>query len=303
MHSGTTISNAPEWLYGRKHKGDKVKKILISAVLILIICTQANAAGKGGFVLLASTIGPVDSGVIDALEQGFLKDTGITVRHISAGTGAALDIARKCQVDILIVHAKELEDKFVADGFGTERMALMYNDFVIVGTAADPACIKGMKSASEAFTAIAGKNAKFLTRGDKSGTNIAELAIWKKAGIVPQGAWYFKGLKGEKGNTETLKEASDEHAYTIIDRATWLGAGKETKLEVLVEGDEALINHISVIPVNPAKCKDVSAKDALSFAAWLTAPDKGQKIIKTFGADKYGQALFVPESKAYLKNK
>jgi tungstate transport system substrate-binding protein len=171
-----------------------------------------------------------------------------------------------------------------------------------VGTAADPAGIKGMKSASEAFTAIAGRNVKFLTRGDKSGTNIAELAIWKKAGIVPQGAWYFKGLKGEKGNTETLKEASDEQAYTIIDRATWLGAGKETKLVVLVEGDDALINHISVIPVNSAKCKAINAKDALTFAVWLTDLAKGQKIIKTFGADKYGQALFVPESKAYLKN-
>ncbi len=280
-----------------------MKKILISAFFILVIYTQTVAAGNSGFVLLASTIGPVDSGIIDVLEQGFLKDTGITVRHISAGTGAALDIARKCQVDIVLVHAKELEDKFIAEGFGTERMPLMYNDFVIVGPTADPAGIKGMKTASEAFTAIAGKNVKFLTRGDKSGTNVAELAIWKKAGIVPQGAWYFKGLKGDLGNTATLKEASDGQAYTIIDRATWLGAGKETNLVILVEGDEALINHISIIPVNQDKCKDVNSKDALTFAAWLTDPDKGQKIIKTFGVDKYGQALFVPESKAYIKNK
>jgi tungstate transport system substrate-binding protein len=298
------ISKTRAWLSGLKNKGDNMKKIIIPAILILILCAQTAAAENSGFVLLASTIGPVDSGVIDALEQGFKKDTGITVRHVSAGTGAALDIARKCQVDIVIVHAKELEDIFVADGFGTERMPLMYNDFVIVGPAADPAHIKGMKSASEAFAAIAGKNIKFLTRGDKSGTNIAELAIWKKAGIVPQGAWYFKGLKGDQGNTATLKEASDEQAYTIIDRATWLGAGKETNLMILVEGDEALINHISVIPVNQAKCKDVNSKDARAFALWLTDPDKGQKIIKAFGADKYGQALFVPESKAYLnKNK
>lgn len=277
-----------------------MKKILIPAVFIFILCAQTVAAENSGFLLMASTIGPVDSGVIDALEQGFKKDTGITVRHISAGTGAALDIARKCQVDIVIVHAKELEDKFVADGFGTERMPLMYNDFVIIGPASDPAGIKGMKSAAQAFSTIAEKNAKFLTRGDKSGTNVAELAIWKKAGITPQGSWYYKGLKGDQGNTATLKEASDEQAYTIIDRATWLGAGKETKLVILVEGDEVLINHISVIPVSQAKCKDVNTKDAAAFALWLTDPGKGQKIIKTFGADKYGQPLFVPESRAYL---
>jgi tungstate transport system substrate-binding protein len=268
---------------------------------LLLLYSNVGASSDKGFILMASTIGPVDSGIVDVLENEFFRETGITVRHISAGTGAALDIARKCQVDIVLVHAKELEDKFVAEGYGIERMPLMYNDFVIVGPADDPAGIKGMKNAAEAFSTIAAKNARFLTRGDKSGTNIAEIAIWKKTGIEPKGDWYVKGLKGDKGNTATLIEASDNQAYTIIDRATWLGAGKDTKLSILVEGDEALINHISIIAVNPIKCAGVNSKDALRFALWLTAPDKGQKIIKTYGTDKYGQALFVPESKAYLK--
>lgn len=279
-------------------------KIVLCFLILAFVYSPSSA--DNNFVLMASTIGPVDSGVVDALENEFFKDTGIIVRHVSAGTGAALDMARNCQIDIVLVHAKELEDKFISQGYGTTRMPLMYNDFVIVGPAEDPAGIKGMKSAASAFEKIQKNQSKFLTRADKSGTNIAEMNVWKIAGITPAGAWYVKGEKGAQGNTATLIETSDIQAYTIIDRATWLAAGSKTKLSVLVEGDEVLINHISIIPVSAKKCSSVNDISALKFAKWLTDVSSGQRIIEVFGKDKYGQPLFVPESEAYkslIKNK
>ena len=156
-------------------------------------------AQSSGFILLSSTIGPIDSGIVDLLENEFEKDTGIRVRHVGAGTGAALEIAKKGNVDLVMVHAKSLEEKFVQEGFGTERIDLMYNDFVIVGPASDPAGIRGMKSATEALKRISEKGAPFITRGDKSGTHVAEMEVWQKAGIKPQGSWYITYEKGAEG--------------------------------------------------------------------------------------------------------
>jgi tungstate transport system substrate-binding protein len=248
---------------------------------------------------MASTIGPIDSGVIDALENAFEKETGIRVRHVGAGTGAALDIAKQGAVDVVLAHAKALEEKFVAEGFGTERVPLMYNDFVIVGPASDPAGIKGMKNALEALKTLAAKSAPFISRGDKSGTHVAEMDLWTKTGLKPAGAWYQVYAKGAEGNTSTLLFTDAQNSYTVIDRASYLGIRDKIKLTVLVEGDEVLLNHISVIPVNPAKFSAVRAKDAAAYIAWLTAADKGQKLIADFGKDKYGQALFIPESKEW----
>lgn len=267
--------------------------------LFLFFPTLLTAADGGKFLLLASTIGPIDSGIVGALEDQFEKATGIRVRHVGAGTGAAMDIARKCNIDLVMVHAKSLEEKFVSEGFGTERVALMYNDFVIVGPPEDPAGIKGMKTATEALKTIAAKGTPFVSRGDKSGTHVAELELWSKAGIKPAGPWYNVYAKGSEGNVPTLRYTDQQKAYTVIDRATFLGLQKEIKLAVLVEKDEALLNYISLIPVNPKKCGKVNYGDAMSFVKWLTDPAKGQLIIRDFGKDRYGSPLFFPNSKEW----
>jgi len=277
-----------------------MKKVFIFVVLSLCVWVPyAHGAETKGFLLMASTIGPIDSGIVDALENQFEKETGIRVRHVGAGTGAALDIARKCNVDLVMVHAKTLEEKFVSEGYGTERIPLMYNDFVIVGPADDPAGIKGMKTATEVLKVIAMKGAPFVSRGDKSGTHVAELELWGKAGINPSGVWYTIYEKGAEGNVSTLLYTDQKGAYTVIDRAAYLAVQDKIKLLVLVEGDEALLNHISLIPINPQKCSRANYKDAMTFVAWLASPKKGQKIIAGFGKDKYGMPLFVPESKAW----
>jgi len=270
----------------------------ISVVLLcsLLLSPSLSLAQDNKFILMASTIGPIDSGIIDVLENQFEKEIGIRVRHVGAGTGAALDIARQGNVDLVLVHAKSLEEKFVAEGFGTERVALMYNDFVIVGPQSDPAGIKGMKSALEALKRISQKEVTFVTRGDRSGTHVAEMDLWQKAGIKPQGSWYYTCPRGAEGNVPTLRHTDKMEAYTLIDRATVLAMQKEIKLVVLVEKDEALLNFISLIPVNPQKLPKVNYIDSMKFVKWLTSPEKGQQIIADFGKDKYGAPLFFANS-------
>ena len=275
--------------------------VLIALILLLLIPGLIRADG-GGFILLASTIGPIDAGIVSALEDPFEKETGIRVRHVGAGTGAALDIAKKGTVDLVMVHARSLEEKFVKEGYGTMRIPLMYNDFVIVGPTEDPAGIKGMKSANEALKAISGKGIPFISRGDKSGTHVAEMELWGKAGIKPSGAWYKIYEKGAEGNAPTLRYTDQQKAYTVIDRATYLSMKGQIKLAILVEGDEALLNYISLIPVNPQKFPQVNAKDTKAFVQWLTSPANGQKIIRDFGKDKYGSPLFFPNSDEWRKH-
>lgn len=258
-----------------------------------------SLAESSNFILMSSTIGPIDSGIVSVLEDNFEKETGVRVRHVGAGTGAALNIARKGNVDLVMVHAKSLEEKFVKEGFGTQRVDLMYNDFVIVGPKDDPAGIKGKKSAGEALRDISKKNVTFITRGDKSGTHVAEMLLWEKAGIKPSSPWYVVYEKGSEGNVSTLHYADQKKAYTVIDRATYLSIKDQIQLDILVEGDEALLNYISLIPVNPAKFPKVNEEDTAKFVKWLTSPDKGQAIIKDYGKDKYGSPLFFPNSKEW----
>ncbi len=273
-------------------------KRLIAVVALLSICTTSAFAEKG-FIMLASTIGPIDAGIVSALEDRFEKETGIRVRHVGAGTGEALKISEKGSIDLVMVHAKSLEETFVAAGFGTERIPFMYNDFVIVGPSSDPAGIRGMKAATEALKQIAEKSSPFVTRGDKSGTHVAELELWTKAGVKPAGAWYKVYEKGSEGNVPTLRFTSDAGSYTLIDRATYLSIQKEIKLEILVEGDEALLNRISLIPVNQRKFPKVNSADVALFVRWLTSPIKGQKIVAEFGKERFGAALFFPDSKEW----
>jgi tungstate transport system substrate-binding protein len=280
-------------------------KIFIGKFVVLLVVlwsSLALAANGDKFIFLSSTIGPIDAGIVSALEDQFEKDTGIRVRHVGAGTGAALDIARKGAIDLVLVHAKSLEEKFIADGFGTERIPLMYNDFVIVGPASDPAAIKGTKLVTEALKKIMDSGSLFISRGDKSGTHVAEMELWGKAGIKPAGSWYAVYEKGAEGNVPTLKYTNQKDAYTVIDRATYISIKDQIKLVVLVEGDEVLMNYISLIPVNPAKFPTVNAKDTMTFVKWLTSSKKGQLIIRDFGKDKYGAPLFFPNSLEWQKS-
>jgi tungstate transport system substrate-binding protein len=246
-------------------------------------------------ILLASTIGPIDAGIVGALEEAFTKKTGIAVEHTGAGTGQALKMAETGKYDLVLVHAKALEDKFVAEGFGTKRYDLMYNDFVILGPATDQAKIRGMKDAAAALREIARAGGPFVTRGDRSGTHVKELEVWKKAGIDPLGAWYQVFEQGNKGNAPTLAFANDKQAYTIMDRATYITMKSKISLQVLVERDDILLNYITLIPVNPAKFPQVRSAEATQFVEWLQGRE-AQTIIRDFGKDKYGEPLFFPNS-------
>jgi tungstate transport system substrate-binding protein len=279
----------------------KKQSVVILLALALLIPGGAHAA-NGEFVLLASTIGPIDAGIVGALEDQFEKDTGIRVRHVGAGTGAALKMAEGGQFDLVLAHAKALEETFVRDGFGTERIPLMYNDFVIVGPAADPAGIKGMKTAAEALKTISAKGVTFISRGDNSGTHVAEMDLWAKAGIKPSGPWYVVYEIGATGNVPTLKYTDEKTAYTVIDRATYLSIRNQIGIGILVENDEAMLNFMSLIPVNTVKFPRVNKAAATQFVQWLTAPEKGQAIIRDFGKDKYGAPLFFPNSDAWRKS-
>ena len=282
-----------------------MSRCTVSKLVLLVLCClwTTVAQAEKGFILLASTIGPIDAGIVTALEDGFEKETGIRVRHVGAGTGEALKIAEKGTVDLVMVHARSLEEKFIAAGFGTERIPFMYNDFVIVGPSSDPAGVRGMKSATGALRKIAEKSAPFVTRGDKSGTHVAEMELWGKAGLKPAGAWYKTYEKGSEGNVPTLRFTSASGAYTLIDRATYLSIQKEIKLEILVESDEALLNRISLIPVNPQKFPRVNHEDVALFVQWLSSPAKGQKIVAEFGRERFGAPLFFPDSKEWNQRK
>jgi len=272
---------------------------LMFSFCFVLSCSSLGKPQTNKFILLSSTIGPIDAGIVGLLENEFEKDTGIRVRHVGSGTGAALDIARKGNVDLVLVHAKSLEEKFVGEGYGTERIDLMYNDFVIVGPASDPAGIKGMKPATEGLKKISEKKVTFISRGDKSGTHVAEMQLWQKAGMKPSGSWYVIYEKGAMGNVPTLRYTDEKNAYTVIDRATYLTLKGEIKLDILAERDEALLNYITLIPVNPKKFPKVNYDDTMVFVKWLTSPEKGQKIIRDFGKDKYGSPLFFPNSKEW----
>ena len=283
-----------------------MKRIFIGGWwLLLCFCLSCAGTGKpqatqrDNFILLSSTIAPIDAGIVGALEEAFEKDTGIQVRHIGSGTGTTLELAKNGSIDLVLVHAKTLEEKFVNEGFGTERIPLMYNDFVIMGPADDPAGIKGMKKATDALNRIAETQSLFISRGDNSGTHVAEMELWGKAGRKPAGSWYTVYEKGSAGNGPTLRFTSERKAYTVIDRATQITLQKEINLDILVEKDEDLLNYISLIPVSQQKFPQVHYETAMTFVKWLTDPGNGQRIISDFGKDKYGAPLFFANSREW----
>ncbi len=257
--------------------------------------TKAAAPAKPANpeLILATTTSTQDSGLLDVLIPMFEKSTGYTVKTIAVGSGQAMSMGQRGEADVLLVHAPDSEKKFVADGFGVNRQLVAHNDFIIIGPPDDPAKIKGMKGAGDALKKIADAKALFASRGDNSGTDQLEKKLWKALGTDPKGqSWY---QETGQGMGATLNVAAEKKGYTISDRATYLAQKSKLGLDILVEGDAALLNIYHVIEVNPAKFPKVNAEGAKSFAGFMVAKDT-QDAIGKFGADKYGQPLFFADA-------
>ena len=259
------------------------------AVMAPAALAQSGPAAQRGVVILSTTTSTLDSGLLDVLVPLFEKHTGLSVKTISVGTGQALALAGRGEADVSLVHAPALERQYVSEGKLQNRRLVMYNDFLIAGPADDPAGVKGLR-ASAALARIADKQARFVSRGDKSGTHLLEQALWKEAGVAPRAPWY---IESGQGMGATLGIASDRRAYVLTDRATWLAFQKRIDLPILVEKDRALLNVYSVLEVNPANGPRVNTAGGRAFADFMVAPET-QRAIAAFGVDKYGQPLFVP---------
>lgn len=243
-------------------------------------------------VILATTTSTQDSGLLDVLVPLFEKKTGYTVKTIAVGTGQALSMGARGEADVVLAHAPELELKYAAEGSLINRRRVMHNDFLLVGPPSDPAGIRGMMKAAEALKKLGERGARFVSRGDHSGTHARELSLWKAAGIAPGGSWY---LETGQGMGATLIIASEKGAYTLTDRATYLAFKKRVQLAVLLEGDAPLLNIYHVMEANPARSPRVNAAGGRAFADFLVSPE-AQAVIKTFGVEKYGQPLFFPDA-------
>lgn len=254
---------------------------------------QAAPAPENPQLKLSTTTSTQDSGLLDAILPVFEEKTGYKVEVIANGTGAAIKLGETGDVDVILVHARAAEDAFVESGFGIDRRDVMYNDFLLIGPADDPAGIKGGTNALEALKKIADSQSTFVSRGDDSGTHKKELAIWKEAGIEPSGSWYNSV---GKGMGDTFRMADEMKGYTLIDRATYLANKGDYSLEAMVEGDKVLFNPYGVIAVNPEKHDNVNYEGATAFIEWLVSAET-QELIGQFGVDEFGQSLFVPDAK------
>ena len=269
--------------------------LFTALALVLAVPTHlpaGEAASKN--IILSTTTSTQDSGLLDILVPLFEKKSGYSVKTVSVGTGQALELAAKGEADVALVHAPSLEKKFVADGKLLNRRLVMFNDFIILGPANDPAQIKSTKSSPkssiDAMKRIAANASQFVSRGDNSGTHNLEKSLWKQAGIEPKGTWY---IESGQGMGATLGIANDRNGYTITDRATYLAYQKRVTLAVLLEGDKPLLNIYSVMEVNPANGPRVNILGGKAFADFIVAPET-QTVIKGYGLEKYGQPLFVP---------
>ncbi len=273
-----------------------MKKIVWLAALLVILGSSAVTAVYGETRLrIASTTSTQNSGLFDAILPVFEKKTGLKVDVVAVGTGAAIEIGKRGDADVVFVHAREQELKAMEEGFFVNRHDVMYNDFILVGPPSDPAKIKGMSLATEALKKIAASGSHFVSRGDRSGTHTKELTLWKKSGLDPAGQkWY---LEVGQGMEKTQRIASEKQAYTLTDRGTWLATRDKDKLElaVLLEGDSSLFNQYGVMAVNPEKQKHVKYKEAMQFVNWIISPE-GQRAVAGF-KDKNGNALFVPNAR------
>jgi tungstate transport system substrate-binding protein len=274
---------------------------LLLALITLFVAACESPTGLNaldqpadkGELVLATTTSTYDSGLLDAILPDFESKTGYKVSVLAVGTGQALALGAAGDADVLLVHAREREDQFVADGNAPFRRDVMYNDFVIIGPANDPAGIRGMETAAAAFAQIAASEAPFVSRGDDSGTHIKEQKFWKLAGVEPAGDWY---QSAGQGMGAVLTIANEQQAYTMSDRSTYLSRLAEgLDLEIMVEGDPSLFNPYGVLPINPELAEGIDAEGALAFVDWITS-EEAQKLIGEYGVETYGKPLFFPNA-------
>ncbi|TPM05134.1 extracellular solute-binding protein [Mesorhizobium sp. B2-3-7] len=265
----------------------------IFSALVVLLMLAGGAPAQDQSIVVASTTSTQDSGLFDHILPLFEKKTGIGVKIVAQGTGQALDTGRRGDADVVFVHAKAQEEKFIEEGFGVKRFDVMYNDFVLVGPKSDPAGVSGTKDIAAALIAIKAKKAAFVSRGDRSGTHSAELGLWKTAGIdieAAGGPWY---KEIGQGMGAALNAAAAMNAYTLSDRGTWLSFKNRGELDIAVEGDKRLFNQYGVMLVNPHKHPSVKVEAGQRFIDWLISPE-GQKAIGEYKID--GQQLFFPNA-------
>ncbi|MBK1659268.1 substrate-binding domain-containing protein [Paracraurococcus ruber] len=268
----------------------RFRRALIAALLLL---PALPAAAQDRFITLASTTSTEQSGLFAHLLPAFTRATGIGVRVVALGTGQALDVGRRGDADVVLVHDRAAEEAWVAEGWGGPRRPIMYNDFVVIGPAGDPAGIAGLTDTAEALRRIAAAKAPFVSRGDRSGTHAAELRLWRQAGLDPaagRGAWY---REVGQGMGPALNTAAAQDAYLLADRGTWLAFRNRQSLRILVEGDQRLFNQYGVMVVSPARHPHVKAAEAERFVAWLAGP-AGQAAIAAYRIE--GEQLFFPNA-------
>lgn len=271
-------------------KSKKVALILVVALLFSSISFVAVQARSGDRLILATTTSTENSGLLKELLPPFEKKFGVRVDVVSVGTGKAIRLAEKGDADIILVHARKAENKFVREGYGVNRRDVMYNDFIILGPESDPAGIKGTKDATEALQKIAESESSFVSRGDDSGTNKKELSIWNQAGIKPEGRWY---VETGQGMGASLNIANEKQAYILADRGTYLAYKGKLDLEIVTEGDPVLYNPYGIIPVNPGFHSHVNYQLAMALVGYITS-QQGQNTINNYV--KYGKKLFKPSA-------
>lgn len=262
--------------------------MLIATGLLMIACSDSKRD-----VILATTTSIQDSGLLDALLPVFEERSGYSVKPIAVGSGEAMAMGRRGDADVLLVHAPEAERQFMAEGHGSDRRLVMHNDFVIVGPPDDPASLRGLTSTADALRQLAQHESLFLSRGDNSGTHQREKQLWQASGIDPQGARWYQ--ESGQGMGETLTIAAQKGAYTLTDRATFLTLRDKIRLEVLVDGDAALLNVYHVVQVNPDKSRRINVAGARAFVEFMVSPE-AQRIIGEFGRDRFGQPLFYADA-------
>jgi tungstate transport system substrate-binding protein len=268
------------------------RRTLVGFAIVFLLAQMSYASAQQKSITVASTTSTEDSGLFGYILPMFKQKTGVDVRVVALGTGQALDVGRRGDADVEFVHAKAEEEKFVAEGFGVKRYSVMYNDFIIVGPKGDPAGIKGSRQAGFALRAIRDKHAPFISRGDNSGTNIAEIDLWKSIGVdikKETGTWY-KSVGQGMGAVLNIAAASD--AYTLSDRGTWISFKNRRDLVIAVEGDKLLFNQYGVILVNPARFPHVKKELGQQFIDWLIS-DEGQHTIASYKID--GEQVFWPQ--------
>lgn len=264
--------------------------VLLSMILVVSLAACSSNKVKNPNLTLSTTTSLNDTGLYDYLAPILKQDTGIELKVLSQGTGQAIQTAMDGNADLIFVHSKTAEDKFISDGYGIKRIPIMYNYFVVVGPKSDPAKIKGSGlNATDAFAKIAGSKSKFVSRGDNSGTNNKENTLWKAANITPSGDWY---VSAGKGMGAVLTMANEMQAYTLTDKATYLSMKDKLDLEIVVDASADLKNQYTVIQINPDKIKTINTEASDAFVKWITS-DKVLKLIGEYGKDKYGEPLFI----------